>query len=339
MELFNKLAMRFFAFITLISAILLFISKPFEVKVNSVKVEIPILIKARQRAFKESFDRPQNANIAWAMLTGEKFGISPKVKADFRDLELGFLFSPSGLHLAAFLIPYYFLIKRIRNKKTARILRLITFSWILFFVPFLAMKRIAFLRLLLILQSLFKRRFPIEILFLITFLFSFLANHFQASPLGFILSFLFIGTFISFKDKPRAHLFLGLFSSHLLLAFFSGNDFSFLSIIVNFPIIALFSCFIPLIILYLCTFSWIDFNWIEGMVRLFILIVHWGAKIIQGSFMSSTIFLLVAVWIILLKKDKRYLVIVLLLHGNIVNSPSFFYSGSYSGALQMSADK
>jgi predicted membrane metal-binding protein len=136
MELFNKLAMRFFAFITLVSAFLLFISKPFSVQANPIKVEIPTLIKAKQRAFKDSFEYSQNANIAWAMLTGEKFGISPRVKADFKDLELGFLFSPSGLHLAAFLIPFYFLIKRIRNKKIAKILKLITFSWILFYMPF-----------------------------------------------------------------------------------------------------------------------------------------------------------------------------------------------------------
>ncbi|MBC7538810.1 MAG: hypothetical protein H7281_08315 [Bacteriovorax sp.] len=330
--------MRFFAFITLMSGFLLFFSKPFDQGNKPIKKTIPVFIKAQQEAFKVSFKHPQNANIAWAMMTGEKFGISPKAKQDFTDLELNFLFSPSGLHLAALLTLLFFLIKKYKRNKLFKMAQWGLLIWALF-LPYLAIKRIIFLRLLKMSQSIFKRKFPIEILFLITFGISFMLGHFKESPLSFILSFLYVGTFISLSDKPKIILILGLFSTHLLIAFFNGNEVSLFSIILDLPIISLFVFFLPFVFLYFFTFKLISYNWIEGTVRLFVLIVHWGAKLIHGSFMSSTLFLFLAVWIILLKKKKRYLVLVLILHGNVANSPAFFYAGSYSGAQQRSVDK
>jgi hypothetical protein len=319
--------MRFFAFITLISAFLLFLSNPFDQRSKVVKKEIPTFVKAQQRAFKESFEHPQNANMAWAIMTGEKFGISPKAMQDFKDLELNFFFSPTGIHLAALLALLFFLIKKCRYKKVVKIIQSALLLWALF------------LRLLIISQSIFKRKFPIEILFLITFGIALLMGHFKESPLGYILSFLYIGTFISLSDKPKTILILGLFSSHLLIDFFSGNEVSLFSIILGLPIVALFSLFLPFVFLYLFTFKLIPYNWIEVAVRLFILIVHWGAKFTHGSFMSSTLFLILAVWIILLRKKKRFLVLALLLHGNIANSPAFFSTGSYSEVPRVSVGK
>lgn len=315
--------MRFFAFITLSSAFLLFLSKPFDQKIQTQKKELPTIIKVQQKAFKESFDHPQNANIAWAILTGEKAVISPKVIQDFKDLEINFLFSPSGIHLTALLTLIFFLIKKTKLKKTSKFMR---FGILIggLFLPFLAIKRIIILRLLIMSQNLLKRSFPIEHLFSITFVISFLMGHFQESPLGFILSFLYIGTFISLGDKSKVILLIGLFSSHLLIAFFSGNEVSFLSLILGLPLIALFTFFLPFAFLYLLTFKLISFNWIEDGIRFFIIIVHWIAKLTHGSFMSSTFFLMLAVWIILLKKKKRYLMIAIYLHANAVHSPSFF---------------
>lgn len=330
--------MKFFAIITLTSAILLILSKPFDQKIKPTKKTLPSIITAQHSAFKDSFRYPQNANIAWAMMTGEKFGISPKVTQDFKDLELNFLFSPGGIHLTAFLALVFFLIKKYIHKKLSKTLRA-GFLISALCLPYLALKRIVLLRLLIMFQKNFKQRIPIEILFLITFGISFLLGHFKESPLSFILSFIFMGTFISLGDKPKFILILGLFSSHLLIAFFSGNEVSFFSLILNLPIIALFSFFLPFVFLYLFTFKLISINWIEGAIRLFILMVHWLARLIHGSFMSSTFFLLLAIWIILLKKQKRFLAIALLLHGNVVNSPAVFYTGSYPGGPRVSVDK
>lgn len=315
--------MRFFLFISLFSALMLFGSKPFNQKAKAPKRVLPEFITERHRDLKNQFHSPQNANILWAFLTGEKKGISPKILKSFNELEMGFLFSPSGIHLTGFLAIIFYLFKKTKNKKLIRISKWI-FLIAAFFLPYLAIKRIAILRILYLSQTFLKKRIPIEILFLLTFFISFFLGHFAASALGFILSFLYMGTFITLRDQSRATIILGLFSSHLLIAFFSGSELSLISLLLNLPLIALFSFLLPIFYFYFLTFQWLDFNWIELIVRAFILTVHWMAKITHGTFVSSTLFLIMAVWIILLKKQKRYLVLFLLLHGNTAISPAHF---------------
>lgn len=326
--LFTMLIMRFFTFITLTGALLLFISNPFAQKLRVPRKNLPAFILDQQNSFKESFTHPRNANLAWAMMTGEKIGLSPKDILDFTALELNFLFSPSGLHLTAFMTLIFFIFNQFKWKKFTKILQWLFLAGGLFF-PILAIKRLIILRLLILGQRFFKIKCPIEVLFLITFVIAYLLGHYTDSPLGFILSYLFIGTFISLAKQPRIVLVLGLFSTHLLIAFFSGNQISFFSILFSIPLIALFSFVLPFFYLYFLTFKWMTFNWIEWAVRAFVLIVHWMAKIVQGSHMSSTFFLIMALWIVLLRKEKKYLLIVLLLHGNAVLAPTLFYSRSY----------
>lgn len=321
--------MRFFAFITLFSAFLLFWTKPFDPNRRLPKKPLPGLIKEHHRSFKARFESPQNANVLWAFLTGEKSGISPSAKKSFTTLELNFLFSPSGLHLSAFLAIFFTFLKKHRRHKGLK-----TFQWIFliaaYFLPYLAIKRIVCLRLLILLQRLIKLKVPIEINFLFTFSISFLLGHFQESPLSFIMSFLFMGSFIALSKYSRLTMILGLFSNHLLICLFSGADVSLLSLLINIPLIAAFTFLLPFFYFYFLSFHWIHFNWIEWIVRAYIVTVHWCAKLTIGTSVSATLFMMLAVWIILLKKPKRYLLIVLLLHGNTANSPAFF-SGSYSG--------
>lgn len=315
--------MRFFALITLISAFLLFFTGPITGKGKNKQIILPPMAAARHKEFKKSFARAQNANIAWAMMFGEKFVISPKIKQSFKELELGFLFSPSGLHLSAFLVAPLFFMKPIKSKKKVKWLKL-ALLFAAFFLPYLTIKRLIIFRVLLMSRQFLKIKLSIEILFIITFAIAFGIGHFQKAPLSFSLSFLFMGTFLSLGHKPKVILILGLFSSHILMAFFIGNEVSLLALILNMPIIALFSFLLPLIYLYFFTFTWVDFNWIESLVRLFILIVHNVAKLTHGSFMSATFFLMIALWIILLRGNKKYLILALLLHGNVVHSPIIF---------------
>lgn len=322
--------MKFFLFISIFSALMLFGSKPFNQKEKAPKRVLPEFITDMHRDFKDQFQYPQNANILWAFMTGEKRGISPKILKSFNKLEIGFFFSPSGIHLSGFLAMIFYLLKKIKNKnkKITRITKWI-FLIAAFSLPYLAIKRIVILRILYLSQMFLKKRISIEILFLLTFLISFGLGHFSESPLGFILSFLYMGTFIALRDQSRSTIILGLFSSHLLIAFFSGSEVSLVSLLLNLPLIAIFAFLLPAFYFYFLTFQWIDFNWIELIVRIFILSVHWTAKLTNGTLVSSTVFLIMAAWIILLKKQKRYLVLFLLLHGNVAISPAFFYSGAY----------
>ena len=322
--------MRFFAIITLISAFLLAFGNTTEQK------RMPRLSSSTDihgELFKKSFTHPQNANIAWAMISGEKKGISPNLLKDFKALDLLFFFSPSGIHLSAILLLFFFLINKLTNKKTSRILK---FGFLIgaYFLPFLAIKRIVILRLLIILKRSFKYKISIEILFFTTFIISFFLGHYQASPMGFIMSFLYIGTFLAFSDQSRVHLFLVLCSSHLLIVFFNGAEFSFLATLLSLPCVAMFSFLLPFIYLNLGSFHFLRINWIEIVIRYFILMIHWSAKLTIGSFMSASFFLLIAIWIILFKQKKRYLLIALLLHGNALQAPMIIVNQSKLAQFQ-----
>lgn len=315
--------MKFFAFVSLFSLFLLSWTRPFAVRLPPAKKDIPELIKGRHRALKASFKYAQNANITWAVITGEKKGITPRVQKSFDVLELGFLFSPSGIHLGALMGMLFYFINKIKSKKIPKLLKWF-FLLAVYFLPYLTIKRLVIFRALFYFQRILKKRIPIEILFSLTFFISFLLGHFSSSPLSFILSFLYMGTFIALRDFSKLTIILGLFSSHLIIALFSGSEVSLLSLILNIPLISLFSLVMPLVYFYFASFQWIDFNWIEWIIRSFIVLVGWAAKLVQGTLLSSTVFLILAVWVVLLKKQKRYLVVFLFLHGNVANSPALF---------------
>jgi hypothetical protein len=313
--------MRLFTIITLLSAFLIIWSKPFEALKRSHHLALPDTLKNRAQNFKKTFKNPQEANVLWAFLTGEKTGISPKIKKNFDDLQLSFLFSPSGMHLAALLSLILIFPRKLKQKKILFLLQwpiLIT----ALFLPYLAIVRISILRILILCQRFLKKRINIEILFFFTFFISFLIGHFRESPLGFTLSFLFMGTFISLRDYSKLTIIIGLFSNQLLICFFSGQETSFISLVLNLPLIGLFSFLLPFFYLYLLIFQWLHWNWIELVMHLFILTVKWTATLVQGTFTSSSFFLMLAVWVVLLKKGKIYFIILLFLHGNTANAPS-----------------
>ena len=58
---------------------------------------------------KEHFKKPENANILFSFITGNKTGISPHTKKAFKKVNLGFLLTPSGIHFSALFIFVSFL--------------------------------------------------------------------------------------------------------------------------------------------------------------------------------------------------------------------------------------
>lgn len=304
---------------------MLFFATPLSRNKEVKKVQLPEWIHNRHRSFKISFDRPQNANVLWAFITGQKNGISPAAKADFKVMELGYLFSPSSIHLTALLGLLFWSIKKIRHKLTRKCLNFILLSAV-YFVPYLTIKRIVIMRLLLLLKNHFPRKIPFEYVFFATFILSYLLGHFKESPLGFAYSFLFMGTFITLRDYSRITIILGLFSTHLLICFFNGSETSIVSLALNIPLIALFSFIMPLGYVYFLTFSWIDYNWIEAIIRSYIVLVHWLAKISAGASLHASLPLILAIWFILLKRQQRYVMLLMLLHTNLANSPAIFRS-------------
>jgi hypothetical protein len=314
--------MRFFAFITLTSFIILLLNWPFQPKSHGQHLLGPINSQIKSE-LKTQFSNPQLAILAWAMATGEKKGLSPKISREFNLLGLGFLFSPSGIHFSILISVIIFLIKKCPYKKLAKCFQL-GFLILVYTLPYLAIKRIVLIRLIFFFKSWMKLKwnFSIEIMVIGVFIISYFLGHYQESPIGFIYSFLFIGTFIAFRDHSKLSLILGLCSSQMLIACFGSGEFSFLAILISLPTIFIFTLISPLLFFYLFTFQFIHFNWFEPILKTFMGLIQFESQIVVGSFMNVTLFLFWAIWILILKKEKKYFFIAILLHGNLVFAPT-----------------
>ncbi len=332
--------MKFFLTIFILSGLLLALNNPFGRPTSSAKPENSSIqrVLPSKTALVETFEKSRHGMLLWAFLTGETQGLSPKLKKQFDQLELGFLFSPSGLHLSGFFLFWFLLMRKVLHKKTAKRVKL-AITLACFFLPSLSIKRIVILRLLIFLKMRLKKKWKIEILFLVTFGISFLLGHYFTSPAGFIMSFLFMGTFISLSQYSRWQMVLGLFASHLLLSFFSGSTVSLFALLLDIPLLFYFSGLMAVSGFYLMTFPWIHFNWLEKPIMLFLWLIKKSASLTVGSHVSASFFLLLGMWILFLRKDKKLLVICFFLHTNLANSPSFFVSGSWTQAPARSVDK
>jgi predicted membrane metal-binding protein len=314
--------MRFFAFITLTSFIMLFLNWPFQSKSHGEHLQGPKMSQIKSE-LKTQFSNPQLAVLAWAMATGEKKGLSPKTSKKFNLLGLGFLFSPSGIHFSILISMVIFLIKKCPFKKFAKCCQ-IGFLILVYTLPYLAIKRIVLIRLIFFLKPWVKLKwnFSIEIILISVFIISYFLGHYQESPIGFIYSFLFIGTFIAFREHSKLSLILGLFSTQLLVACFGSGEISFLAILISLPTIFIFTLIAPLLFFYLFTYQFIHFNWLEPILKTFMGLIQFESRIVIGSFMNVTLFLFWAVWILILKKEKKYFFIAIMLHGNLVFAPT-----------------
>jgi hypothetical protein len=100
----------------------------------------------------------------------------------------------------------------------------------LFLTSMESLKRLLLLRILLQVKFLSKIKITIEHVFLITFAASFLIGDFKNSPLSFVYSFIFLGTFFSLRDYSKLTLIMGLFSTQLIIGLFMGEKVSLLAI-------------------------------------------------------------------------------------------------------------
>ncbi len=311
--------MKFFFLINLIAAFLLAFTRPFSLHGASYKPQLPKLLVSQKTAFIESFHTPTYAQAVWSYSTGDKIKLPARVNADFNKLQIGYLFSPSGIHLAGLLFFAYFLFKKI---KRARIFLLLILYWL----PYLAIKRLIMFRLLFLLKNKFNLPFSVEHLFLLTFFLAFIFGHYHHSALSFILSFLYMGTYISLRNETRINCLLGLLASHLLVAFFSLQELSPIALLLQLPLLTYFSALLPMSYLYLITFKIFSFNWLEPFVRFFLINIHWMAKIAHLNSINSSFFLILFVWMILIKQNKMAIAFFLFLHTNTLQCPAVFYN-------------
>jgi hypothetical protein len=283
----------------------------FKLEGTIAHLHLPQWLQRLHQQLLSTFNHPQNANFLFSLLTGEKKGLSPGLLKDLECLNLRFLLSPSGLHLTGFL----FFLKKRKAKFPIYLA-----CWLL--PTFYSMKRMAFLHMMTFLK---KPISQINLLY-ITFIFSFICGHFYKSPQGFTYSFLIIGTFFSLNHMSLVKCFLAIAASHLLIAFFQGNDFSFVAMTFSLILVQIFSMLFPVFLIFIGSFYFIHSHWIEPVIRFFILLIHYAAKFSQGTFLTSSFMLLCLVWILLLDKNKKWILVCLLLHAGLAQAPAIFFN-------------
>ena len=297
-------------------------------KAPSPAKQTPAFLRPYQRKIKESFKRPENANVLFSFITGNKNGISPYTKKAFKKVNLSHLFSPSGIHYGSVLFLLFYFFKGLKVKWPLRVGKIAIYSSTFFLPGFYSIQRLSILRILFQIKFISKLKLEVEHIFLLTFLISFLLGHYDKSPLGFLMSFAFLGTFFSFRAESKLKLILGLYSTQLIIGLFLGEKVSLLSIPIGLIGSFCFAFLFPVLLLFLGTFWLVPFNWGEPLLRGYIVSIHWFARALQGSFTSSSIFLILGLWVLMfMKNDKRKYAIVMILfflHTNTAMTPVIF---------------
>lgn len=298
------------------------------------RIYVPKIVQNLQLDIKNHFKRPEYANLIMALFTGQKLGISARTSKDLKKVNLIFLLSPSGFHLGATFLLFQSLLGLIvhqRLKKVFAPLFLLLFAIQAYFLSHQAFIRSLSLRTLARGKFKFKLKINIEMMVVLIFILSFCMGHYHASPLSFIMSFAFLGTFISLKDYGKIHLVLGLFLIQLILNLFLAQKVSLLSIALGLLGVFIFKYLFMLILFYLMTFYIYPSNWIEPFVKFFMLGVRFFAIELRGTFTSSSIFLIFALCVLFFMKHSKsrifFIAIFFFLHSNTAKAPAitFFF--------------
>lgn len=170
-----------------------------------------------------------------SMLTGRSAPVSRWIKDQYKSLGLNHLFTPSGFHLSAVMLPF---MKLIKNKTYHLWVLLLIAGGIFCMQGQGALKRMALIKLN---QQLFGQKAG----FIFALCLDILFGSFMESPLSFVYSFMFLGIIYS----GNGWLFLWFFFAQSLIAYFSGDLISplimFLSPLLN----AAFALAMPLLFL------------------------------------------------------------------------------------------
>lgn len=170
-----------------------------------------------------------------SMLTGRSAPVARWIKFQYQQLGLNHLFTPSGFHLSAVMLPFMKFIK----SKNAQGFILFIIALVLFNLRGQgALKRMVLIKLN---QHFLGQKTG----FIIALLMDVLLGSFNNSPLSFCYSFLFLGIIYS----RSAFMFLWFFFAQCLIAYFSGALISPLIIVLS-PLLNLaFALAMPLLFL------------------------------------------------------------------------------------------
>lgn len=170
-----------------------------------------------------------------SMLTGRSAPVSKWIKDQYKSLGLNHLFTPSGFHLSAVMMPF---MKLIKSKRWQFYILLLIGVGIFSMSGQGALKRMVLIKLN---QNLFGQKTG----FVLALLLDMLLGSFTDSPLSFCYSFLFLGIIYSGSSL----LFIWFFFAQSLIAYFSGDLISPLIMILSPLLNVAFALAMPLLFL------------------------------------------------------------------------------------------
>lgn len=315
--------MKNFFYICLTTAILMFYTVSMGLhKTLPPKTYLPRIIQHFQIKVKDEFKRPENANLLFALFTGKKEGISARTIDELKKLNLIFLLTPSGylLGILFLCISSFFKRLKIKNKKVLTLL-----SFLALLLPWQSLVRSALRKITYFIKFKFKIKLREMHLFLIVFIISFLFGHYFKSPLSFVMSFAYIGTFSTLKNQSKFKLILGIFLISLIMNLFLAKKISLIAIALGLLISYFFRYVVFLILFYLFSFLLYPSNWIEPIIRSFILMNRFLTTELRGTFISSSIFIIFALLIFFYKSQGKlklfYIALFLFLHTETARGP------------------
>ena len=191
-----------------------------------------------------------NFALTRAFVIGDKRSLKKDQKKEFSKLKINHLFTPSGIHFSSFFIIFIPLIRFLKKKKY--IFASYALEFLLCLIPFglnqlYSLKRISLLRISNLSLRPFKVKIDFFYLFIATFIFDFFFGTFNASPLSFTFSFLFIGVLLS--TEKSSFILISFFVANLLISFFFHQNINILGFFLGFFITMIFSFLFPMIFL------------------------------------------------------------------------------------------
>lgn len=257
-------------FITTFSLVLLWINSDSS---PSRELTSP-LISGWQYKVVKSFKTKPLARLANSFCMGNKLGLSPTYRKQFKRLGIYHLFTPSGIHLTSlllFLSPLLFLLRR-KGKWWSRLLDLVLIIGSQMLPGLHSLKRIVLLGAMIRHLRYKGEPLPLFTNFLLSFGLSFLMGNYHQSPLSFSYSFLFLGMICALEKEPKYKIPLALFGAQLIVSFFQGEGVFWTNVVISPVLTAIFSLVFPLIFFtYFIPPTW---EVLEGMLKLFVNLVE-----------------------------------------------------------------
>ena len=242
------------------------------------------------------------------MLTGRTAPVARWIKEKYKSLGLNHLFTPSGFHLSAVLLP---LMKLIKSDRWQLMILIVLTMGIFTLSGQGALKRMALIKLQ---QKWLDQKSG----FLLALLMDMLFGSFLNSPLSFTYSFLFLGLIYS----GNRWLFLWFFFAQALIAYFQGELVSPLILLFSPALNLVFALSLPVLVLL----SFPLWHWQLSLGLK--LLAGLNALVIKSAEISSLLPPLspsigvIILLLLIIKKQKRWLPIGLLLLSSDLNSSS-----------------